>query len=529
MDTKDIIDEMNRVTKNKYSFVFKEATYNQSDSSLLIVVFYKDGVIMTPESRVKAEQYLVSRLPEGFTYKVKFIKNFVTQETIIPKIDEWFNQNMPSVVHSVLDANKTENGFIINLQIDDKTYAYFKGKDGQKKLKEFLDKEFYLTFEIVLSQSQAIEDDEEEEVFEIEPVASGESVNRVIEVSGVEPIIGDILLDNPKYIKDVAEKEGEEVCVCGRIKFFTEHSYARKSKKEPKITDNPADALIEEPTLRYFYKWTLDGFTGKMKCLCFANKNNIEALQSLSDDMQVVVFGLLEKDKFGDSVTLKVKQLSKCVLPDSFEEKIEYKQENKEYRYVFPEAMEQIAQVDLFGALDTPVAPYLQKHDIVVFDFETTGLNVGSGDKIIEIGAVKIKNGQIKEKFMCMVDPEIPIPPDSTKIHGIVDSDVKGAPKIEEAIQDFYKFTRGCVLSGHNVSFDYGFLNKFGRDNRYNFDNPLLDTLQLAMKYVRGVKNYKLKTIAEKLGVTLDNAHRAVYDAIATAEVLIKIAPSIEE
>jgi len=530
MNTNEIIDQLNKETNNKYSFVFKDATLSVENSTCLIEIYYKDGTILSGNDRASAEALVLDLLPEGFVYKVKFIKNVLSEDVIKIKIDEFFDKNMPSVVHTVKNLKQNQQGgFSLVLALEDRTFDYFNNKNGSNNLKDFLNTEFFTNFDIDLEKIKTIDEPEDEVYFDIPQTTESLAVDRFVEISGVEQFVGDIIQELPSYIKDVLGQEKQDVCVAGTVKFKTEHSYERKSKKELKPTDDPIDAMLAEPKLSYFYKWTLDGFTGKMKCLCFTNKNNIEAVQSLEDGEQIVVFGDVEKDKFGDGYTLKVKRISKCVLPDFFEEKIEYKQENKEYRYVFPEPVEMTAQVDLFGSLDEIVPPYLQNHDVVVFDFETTGLNVGAGDKIIEIGAVKIINGKIKEKFMCMVDPEMPIPEESTKIHGIVDADVQGAPKIEEAIQDFYKFTRGCVLSGHNVNFDYGFLNKFGRDNKYNFDNELLDTLTLAMKYVRGVKNYKLKTIAEKLGVTLDNAHRAVYDALATAEVLIKIAPSMEE
>ena len=152
-------------------------------------------------------------------------------------------------------------------------------------------------------------------------------------------------------------------------------------------------------------------------------------------------------------------------------------------------------QVGLFSMTEERhVAPYLQNNSIVVFDLETTGLNPYNGDKMIEIGAVKIVNGAIVEKFQSYIDPEMKIPEDSIKIHHITQDQVIGKPKAQQVLQDFYKFTRGCILSGYNVDFDLGFLRKQGKESRYNFDNPTLDVYKdLAQKYIKGgVKNYKL-------------------------------------
>ena len=92
-------------------------------------------------------------------------------------------------------------------------------------------------------------------------------------------------------------------------------------------------------------------------------------------------------------------------------------------------------------------------------------------------------------------------------------------------LQDFYKFTRGAIIIGYNnINFDNVILIGQGKKCRWNFDNETADVYKYATKFVSGVKNYKLGTIAAKLGVTLDNAHRAVYDALATAEIFLKIA-----
>lgn len=130
---------------------------------------------------------------------------------------------------------------------------------------------------------------------------------------------------------------------------------------------------------------------------------------------------------------------------------------------------------------------------------------------------------------MSYVDPEKHIPAESSAISGIVDADVEGAPKDFEALQDFYKFTRGAILTGYNIiNFDMVFLKGQGKACRWNFDNEVVDTFKIAQKYVHGVKNYKLGTIAEKLGVVLDNAHRAVFDALATAEIFVKLAENLK-
>ena len=226
---------------------------------------------------------------------------------------------------------------------------------------------------------------------------------------------------------------------------------------------------------------------------------------------------------FNGKLNFTAQTVARCVYKRE-EIKSGYKHVNEEYHTVFPKEYVDYEQADLFNLEEkTFYGTY------VVFDLETTGLEP-TKDEIIEIGAVKIENGKITQRFMSYVDPEKPIPPESSAISGIIDSDVAGAPKDYEILQDFYKFTRGAILIGYNnINFDNVFLIGQGKECRWDFaSNETDDVYRYAQKYVHGVKNYRLGTIAAALGVTLDNAHRAVFDALATAEVFIKIAKMIK-
>ena len=211
MDTKEIIDALNEKTKNKYSFVFKDATVSAADGSCLLELYYKDGVILGFDERKESADFIRSKLPSGFDYKVKFIKNFVTADTIIPKIDEFFKKNMPSVTHTVKNLEKTQEGFSLDLGINERTFEYFKNKDGEKKLEEFLDKTFFMKFDITIKENKILEevdDDFQDIVFDL-PQHSND--DRFIEISGVEVFVGEIIEEMPKYIKDVSGVEAQDV------------------------------------------------------------------------------------------------------------------------------------------------------------------------------------------------------------------------------------------------------------------------------------------------------------------------------
>jgi len=526
MDTKEIIDQLNNETNEKYGFSLKDAILDAENETLNIELYYNDGVILSQSERSHAEEFLKSKFPFGFNYNFKFIKNFITKDTIIPKINEFFASNLPSVLYSIAKVEKQENTFFVELNIEDQTYDHFVKKDGSSRLAQYLNNHFCVSFDIQVNDNiiEEVVEDEEELVFDIPE----KKENRFVSITDVEAFIGEVIDSKPCYIKDVIGKEAQDVCICGKVKFLKELSYERKSKKKEN-DNNTAEDLQEQSNLRIYYKWQLEGFTGNINCIYFTTKLTKQIMPQLNNGDEIVVVGDMEKSKFGDSFTLKIKKISRCKRPEAFEEKVEFKTENINYIYINPEPIEITQQVDLFAMVDQETPAFLKDKNFVVYDFETTGLNLQEGAKIIEIGAVKVIDGKIKEQFACMVNPQEHIPEDSTKIHGITDNDVKNAHTIDEVMQDFYKFTRGCILSGYNiVGFDMNFLLKYGKDCRYNFDNEVVDVYTLATQNVRGVKNYKLKTIAEKLGVSLENAHRAVHDARATAEVLIKIAENLK-
>ena len=160
---------------------------------------------------------------------------------------------------------------------------------------------------------------------------------------------------------------------------------------------------------------------------------------------------------------------------------------------------------------------------IVVFDIETTGLDPAT-DQIIELGAVKIENGNIVEKFSTFVKPTVKIPFEVSQLTGITQDMVEDAPPIEYVIKDFYDFTRDCTLSGHNViNFDIKFIKREGENYGYDFDNPLIDTLNEARVARLKTSRFNLGTITKLLGISLEGAHRAWNDAFATAQVLLKL------
>ncbi|EES91674.1 PolC-type DNA polymerase III [Clostridium botulinum] len=156
----------------------------------------------------------------------------------------------------------------------------------------------------------------------------------------------------------------------------------------------------------------------------------------------------------------------------------------------------------------------------VVFDLETTGFS-SEYDKIIEIGAVKIKNGNIIDSFSTFVNPEIKIPYNITELTSITNDDVKNADTIDNVLPKFMEFCKDSVLVAHNANFDMSFIRKNCNDLSIDINYTVMDTVPLAKFLFPELKRYKLNTIAKHLGVSLENHHRAVDDAKATADILL--------
>ena len=174
--------------------------------------------------------------------------------------------------------------------------------------------------------------------------------------------------------------------------------------------------------------------------------------------------------------------------------------------------------------------------ECVVFDIETTGLSV-QNCKITEIGAVKIKDGKVLDRFNTFVDPECPIPEEIVKLTGITDEMVAGAPKVADALRDFFSFIGNDdpqrkllpLLIAHNANFDIGFIRHFAKLSGLPFDNPYLDTVALS-KYINPeLKNHKLDTIAEAYELGEFNHHRACDDAEMLAMIYFHMIEIMEK
>lgn len=156
----------------------------------------------------------------------------------------------------------------------------------------------------------------------------------------------------------------------------------------------------------------------------------------------------------------------------------------------------------------------------VVFDIETTGLSA-KFNEIIEIGAVKIIEGKVTERFSEFVKPKKPVPYHITELTGITNDMLSGADGIEVVLRKFLDFSKDCVLVAHNASFDVGFIRKKAEILGFNAEFCYIDTLAMSRRLLTGLKKHKLDRVAKYLGFTFEGHHRAVNDAEITARIFL--------
>ena len=167
------------------------------------------------------------------------------------------------------------------------------------------------------------------------------------------------------------------------------------------------------------------------------------------------------------------------------------------------------------------------KDEFVVFDIETTGLSVLTS-QIIEIGAVKIKDGQVIERFNEFVNPEVPIPNLIVELTGIDDSMVKDADKIDVVLRKFLDFIGDRLLIAHNANFDISFIRKASVDLGYKFTNPYLDTVTLSRFLNSDLKSHKLDVVAKYYNLGEFNHHRACDDAEILANIFFAMVEKMD-
>ena len=173
----------------------------------------------------------------------------------------------------------------------------------------------------------------------------------------------------------------------------------------------------------------------------------------------------------------------------------------------------------------------LSELSFTVFDTETTGLDPANGDEIIQIAAVRIVNGKLlrHENFDQLVDPKRNIPAITIPIHGITPEMVRGQPTIDKVLPAFHQFAQDTVLVAHNAAFDMRCLQVKEKVTGMVFDHPVMDTLLLSAVVHPNQESHRLEAITERFNINILGRHTALGDAMATAEVFMRLIPLLAE
>ena len=182
---------------------------------------------------------------------------------------------------------------------------------------------------------------------------------------------------------------------------------------------------------------------------------------------------------------------------------------------------------DLKGLVEHPMGQSFAD-TFVVFDLETTGFSP-SKNQIIEIGAVKVVNGSITERFSTFVNPKVPIPFEIEQLTSINDDMVLDAPTIDEILPKFMEFCQDAVMVAHNADFDMSFIKHNCSALGLECEKTVLDTVALSRVLLPALNRFKLDTVAKALNVSLAHHHRAVDDAVCTAEIFVKLVEMLRD
>lgn len=164
----------------------------------------------------------------------------------------------------------------------------------------------------------------------------------------------------------------------------------------------------------------------------------------------------------------------------------------------------------------------------IAFDLETTGLRP-AGDRILEIGAVKVEEGEITGSYETFIDCGIPVPPQITQLTGITGEMIKGSPQRDEAVNGFLDFSGEKVLLGHNLPFDYSFMKQNVVNMGLPYERCGIDTLKIARICLPELPKKSLDRLADYFGIPQEHHHRALDDALTAARLYERLKEAFAE
>ncbi len=495
-----VLDQLRAVSADLANLKIKNITLSKNGVASFDLICDR---AICDEDKIAIEKIIQRNLPPYFSrLNLSFAKIVADGELVAREIVAYLQNSHMSVSHSVSLGDVSfvqENGvYVYTLALDSDIYGYFSDNDVCADVSRRLEECFCGKFQGKIVDTGKTKFDSSILKDKVNS-ADYETIKcRHFDVSDVVKLWGEDISGRAIYIAD-SELVSGNVTFAGKIVSI--------NQKQTKTSKN-------------FYLLEIDDTTGVIAGRVFMTKEKEKKMEKINVGSQVIVRGDLSS--FNGAPSFKIDSLSYCEFPSDFKIKErESKSVPSEYSLVFPEELVEVTQSFLFST-EKAVEPCMIGKTFVVLDIETTGVHYTEGDKITEIGAVKIVDGKIVDKFQTLVNPEIKISQEITDLTGIDDEMVKDAPTFEKVVPDLFKYVDGAYIVAHNIEFDYKFIKYQAKDTGYIFKNKGIDTLAFARDAVKGLKNYKLNTVCGHFGIEFLH-HRALSDAHATAKMFLEL------
>lgn len=504
-----VLEKLNKNFDNKFSYLkLLNVVFDSRTSVTTITFLYPYNVDeISIFDRKEIEDFIQGFLSLKCGLKVKFKKSFLDEKLFVNEVIEYFKEFKKGILPyiSVDNISSQNDGFDVTVKIslNQDVLSLLDEKEFKTDLKRYLDKLFIANISIEVCENQEKLPDK----IEAEDLIPLSTKARRYKVNIDKYLVGGDIIPRPEYIKDVKPIK-ESVIFSGFVSGIKQKKYmVKKGRFAGKE--------------RCLFTFTLRDSEDVIDCVYFCGKTHEKDIESIEEMAMLVCVGDVKEGLSGKR-TYYVKKIALASPCEIIEEVKVDNEVRKRKHVVFPDILPQNKQENLFEEKPR-YNSFIMDNNIVVFDIETTGLDPETCE-ITEIGAVKIEHGQITEVFSSFAKPKSPIPDEVTQLTHITNEMVANAPDIEDVIADFYDWSSGCVISGHNVvGFDLKFVRKVGSKIGLKFDNQIIDTLIVARQSNLRVPNYKLGTLVKALGLVLNDAHRAFNDAYATAQVLMEL------
>lgn len=481
---------------------------------------------VSKEDLSEAEKQAVGKVLDTYAFGgYKFFAHFEKEKVDSLLIKQEFDAFLKKEFYSAYvkykengsSISRKENGvYVIGIVADKKSNEIFGDMNFKERVENYFS-EYSFERVVVAIQITEGEFDFEATVSEIEKkqvmlrldVLS--RPDRSVAIKKIKTMTSTEVYGRPQRISDI-DKTGIKVVVCGEI--------TQLNIKDFRNTGKNFDFLVSG---------VIKDFTGTIGFAHFIRGKNLCYWDNLSVGNEIVIYGKVTEDSKG-MTTIYVSAAAVCEIIKEKGNGIKIKP-RENYLLIVPTPSQIAVQQDMFSYKEVTTSECLKGVTLTVFDFETTGLRPNE-DRVVELGAVRIVDGVIVDEFQTLINPEMPIPKEASEINNIYDEDLVDCPKFAHIVGDFYKYSYGSVLVGHNVAFDSAFLDNEAKKVGYVFENKKLDTIEIAKMFfnsknrgnIQSPNDYRLKTLARVFGIEFLEQHRALGDARVTAELLLKIA-----